>query len=104
MLARGRPGEACEIGLGAEPATVRPGDEQLRGDDRADAGFVEQRGRERADVGQDLAFELGGFPALPPRSGGRGCAGRAVSRARPAELSSSGAGGCSARAPALDLA
>jgi hypothetical protein len=33
----------------------------LRGDDRADARFVEQLWRERTDVGEDLGFELGGL-------------------------------------------
>jgi hypothetical protein len=33
-------------------------DEQLRGDDCSDAGFVEQRGCEDADVFGDLALEL----------------------------------------------
>ena len=40
---------------------VRPADDQLRGDDRADAGLVEQLGHERADVVEDLALELVGF-------------------------------------------
>ena len=59
-----RGGDAREVGeggLGAQPAAVRPGDEQLRGDDRADARLVEQRGRECAYVGEDLPFELGRF-------------------------------------------
>ena len=54
-------GEAGEAGFGAEPAAVRPGDDQLGGDDRADAGLVEQRRCECAHVGEDLAFELVGF-------------------------------------------
>jgi hypothetical protein len=33
----------------------------LRGDDRSDAGFVEQRGCECADVAEDLVLELDGF-------------------------------------------
>ena len=41
-----------------EPAGVRPGDEQLGGDDRADAGLVEQSRCERTDMREDLAFEL----------------------------------------------
>jgi hypothetical protein len=53
--------EACEARFGAEPAAVWPGDEQLGSDDRPDAGLVEQRRRERADVGEDLALELVGF-------------------------------------------
>jgi len=44
---------------------VGPGDDQLRGDDRADASLVEQLRCECADVGEDLAFELSCF-------GGRG--------------------------------
>jgi hypothetical protein len=40
---------------------VRPGDDQLRGDDRPDAWLVEQRGCERTYVGEDLLFELVGF-------------------------------------------
>jgi hypothetical protein len=40
---------------------VRPGDDQLRGDDRADAGFVEQFGHERANVVEDLTLKLIGF-------------------------------------------
>src|SRR3954452_4690050 len=35
-------GEAGEGGFGANAAWVGPGDDQLCGDDRADAGFVEQ--------------------------------------------------------------
>jgi hypothetical protein len=33
----------------------------LGGDDRADAGLVEQLGRECAHVDEDLALELGSF-------------------------------------------
>jgi hypothetical protein len=33
----------------------------LRGNDRADAGLVQQFGHERADVVEDLALELVGF-------------------------------------------
>jgi hypothetical protein len=40
---------------------VRPGDEQVRADDRADPRLIEQRGRECAYVGEDLPFELGRF-------------------------------------------
>jgi hypothetical protein len=95
---RGDAGEAGEGGLGAQPAAMRPGDDQLRGDDRPDAWLVEQRGRECADVGEDLPFETRQLLRLLPRFGERGCARRAVSRARRAELSSSGGGGYSARA------
>ena len=48
-------GEPCEGGFGADAAVVRPADDQLGGDDRADAGLVEQPGCERPDVGEDLA-------------------------------------------------
>src|SRR6266545_5781929 len=58
---RGDAGEASESGLGAQPAAMRPGDDQLRGDDRADAWLVEQRGRECAYMGADLPFQLGRF-------------------------------------------
>ena len=54
-------GEAGEAGLGAEPAWVRPGDDQLGGDDRSDARFVERGWRECADVGEDLLLELVSF-------------------------------------------
>jgi hypothetical protein len=40
---------------------VRPGDDQLRRDDRADARLVEQDGCQCAHVGEDLAFELVGL-------------------------------------------
>src|SRR5207237_179506 len=49
--------------LGPEPATMRPGDDQLRGDDRADAWLVQQRGRECAYMGEDFTFQLGRFAA-----------------------------------------
>src|SRR5437667_5735873 len=58
---RGDASEASESGLGAQPAAMRPGDDQLRGDDRADAWLVEQRGRECAYMGEDLPFQLGRF-------------------------------------------
>jgi hypothetical protein len=58
---RGDAGEPCEGGLGADSASVRPADDQLAGDDRADARLVEQLWRERADVREDLALELGRF-------------------------------------------
>ena len=54
-------GQSREGGLGAEPDGVGPGDEQLRGNDRADAGLVEQLWCERAHVNEDLALELSGF-------------------------------------------
>ena len=55
------PGEPREGGFGADPAWMRPGDEHLRGDDRADARLVEQLGCEHANVGEDLGFELAGL-------------------------------------------
>src|SRR4029078_3098349 len=58
---RGEAGEAGEAGFGAKPAVVGPGDDQLGGDDRPDSGLVEQGRGERADVSEDLAFELGRF-------------------------------------------
>ena len=54
-------GEAGEGGFGADASPMRPGDDRLRGDDRADAGFVEQLWREGAHVYEDLAFELVGL-------------------------------------------
>lgn len=66
LSARGRQwgnaGEACEGGVGVDTAMVRLGDEQLRGDDHADARLVEQRGCEDADVLGELAFEIACFP------------------------------------------
>ena len=62
-----------EAGIGATPASrakaaserTRPwcdqADDQLCGDDRADARLVEQLWCECPYVGEDLAFELGGF-------------------------------------------
>jgi hypothetical protein len=40
---------------------MRPGDEHIRGDDRADARLVEQLRCERLDVAGDLVLELCGF-------------------------------------------
>jgi hypothetical protein len=54
-------GEAGEGGFGADAVMVGSGDNQLCGDDRADAGFVEQFGHERSYVVADLALELVGF-------------------------------------------
>jgi len=42
----------------AEASVVWPGDEQLRGEDRADSSFVEELRHACADVLGDLAFEL----------------------------------------------
>ena len=44
-------GKPREGGLGAQPAAVRPGDDQLRGDDRVDTRLLEQRGREERQSG-----------------------------------------------------
>jgi hypothetical protein len=44
-------GKPREGGLGAQPAAVRSGDDQLRGDDRADTRLLEQRGREERQSG-----------------------------------------------------
>src|SRR5262245_44739809 len=55
---RGGAGEVGEGGLGGEAAVVRPGDKDLRGRGRTDAGLVEQRWRESRDQGLDLAVEL----------------------------------------------
>jgi hypothetical protein len=57
----GDAGEAGKAGLGAQATAVRPGNEQLRGDDRADARLVEQRRREPTHVGEDLVLELLGL-------------------------------------------
>ena len=54
----GEPGEAC---FRVDAAVVRPGDDQLGGDDRADAGLVEQLGGDGSDVAEDLALERLGF-------------------------------------------
>ena len=50
-------GEPCEGCFRADAVFVRPAHDQLRGDDRSDACLVEEFGGERADVGEDLAFE-----------------------------------------------
>src|SRR5207244_4291412 len=54
-------GEACEGGLGAEAVSVRPGDNHLRGDDRADSRLVESLWCEGANTSDQLPFALGGF-------------------------------------------
>src|SRR5437870_5577278 len=51
---RGDAGETREAGFRADAVAVRPGDDQLRGDDRADARLVEQVGHERTYVLNDL--------------------------------------------------
>ena len=58
---------------------MRPGDDQLGGDDRSDAGFVEQRRGKRMDVLVDLVFELVGFEGCGLDAAGRGCAAQAGS-------------------------
>ena len=71
-----------------------PGDDQLGGDDRADAGLVEELGDERSDVAEDLALERlglggGGLDAAGERAqdedrcelGGRAGAGAAEAAA-----------------------
>jgi hypothetical protein len=60
---RGGAGEASEGGLVADPAGVRPGDDQLGGADRADAGLGEQGGCELADELSDRGLELFGLGA-----------------------------------------
>src|SRR6266516_2456476 len=89
-------GEGGEAGFGAEPAGVRPGDDQLGGDDRADAGLVEQCRGECAYVAEDPALELAGFA-------GRGldAAGEATQDEPGGELVGSG-GGATEAAAALD--
>ena len=53
-----RRAKAC---FGADATLVRPGDDQLGSDDRADAGLVEQLRCKRTDVRKDLLLELVGF-------------------------------------------
>src|SRR5581483_9777426 len=53
--------EAGEAGFGVDAVSVGPGDDQLGGDDRADARLVEEFGDERADVVEDLTLECLGF-------------------------------------------
>ena len=63
-------GEAGEGGLGADAASVRPGDDQLGGDDWSHARLVEQCWRERVHVSEDLAFELVSFGGRRPDAAG----------------------------------
>jgi hypothetical protein len=58
-LKRGDAGETGEGGLAAQPAGMRPGDEQLRGRDRPDAWLSEQCRREPLDERCDLPLEGG---------------------------------------------
>jgi hypothetical protein len=59
-------GKPREGGLGAQPAAVRPGDVQLRGDDRADTRLLEQRGRQVFDwATREVRWS---HPRVPPRS------------------------------------
>ena len=55
---RGAAGESCEGRFRADPAGVRPGKDELRGRERADAGLLEQLGRELPREPLDLACEL----------------------------------------------
>jgi hypothetical protein len=55
---RGRPGQAGEGRLRAQPARVRPGADQEAGRDRPDAGQREQARAERAHERLELALEL----------------------------------------------
>src|SRR3989442_1447463 len=51
-------GESGEGGLVSQPPLVRPGEQDVRGGDRADAWLGEQLGGELADERDDLALEL----------------------------------------------
>src|SRR6266566_8097166 len=55
---RGCAGEACEGGFGGDPSLVRPGEHQLCGRMRSDAGLLEQLRGELASDRFDLACEL----------------------------------------------
>jgi hypothetical protein len=55
---RSAAGEACERGLACDPAAVRPGDQDLRGRERTDAGLLEQLRRQLSRERLDLACEL----------------------------------------------
>ena len=59
---RGGAGQGGEGGLAADPAAVGPADEQLRGDDGADAGLGEQGrpGRVLFEQGEQFRVELVG--------------------------------------------
>jgi hypothetical protein len=56
-------GEAGEGGFASDPAAVRPGEHDLRGRGRADAGLIEQlrcqRVRELFDLARELALFVG---------------------------------------------
>ncbi len=97
LAARGRDrrdaGEPGKAGLGAQAAAVRPGDDQLGGDDRPDARLVEQRRGESAHVGEEFVLELGSFDGGRPDA-----AGEATQHEPGRELV--GAGGCAAQAAA----
>ena len=72
---RGGAGEAGEGSLAGEPSVVRPGEHDLRGQERADAGLVEQLRSELAGELFDLAGEfafLGGQLLDAPRDGFEG--------------------------------
>jgi hypothetical protein len=55
---RGAAGESREGGFASDPALVRPGDQDLGGGERTDAGLLEQLRRELACERLDLACEL----------------------------------------------
>ena len=71
-LERGDAGQGGECGFVADPAAVGPADQELGGDDGADAGFGEQRrsGRVLRDEDQQLGVELGGLGDQEPDTGG----------------------------------
>lgn len=58
-------GEAGEGGFGADAAWVRPGNDQIGGDDRSDARFIEQPWCEHTDMAEDLTLELLPLPWSP---------------------------------------
>ena len=77
-------GAACEAGEGgfvADPAGVRPGQQDLRGRERTDAGLVEQLRRELARERLDLPCELALLLVSCRDAPGDGRAARATSRA-----------------------
>jgi len=73
-----RPGQRSEGGFVADSSTVGPRHQQLRGDDRPDAGLGEQ-GRPSGmlgDQGSQLGVELVGLGLQEPDPGGDGAQGR----------------------------
>ncbi len=90
-----------------DAVVVRPGDDQLRGDDRADAWLVEELGHERADVVEDLALERRRPRRSRPRSAARASAARGRRELVGCARARSGGSGCSggaARRPAAAAA